>query len=150
MTRAREVRRGAQIGAVRRPEQRFEVDRIAVRRHRKEREDPAAIVVQDHDRRANAVTARCQQATDVVQEGQVLARMDGREIRWKRAGVLADKSQAAKKRDSAMAAHEYAETQIARLEVDRLDLELRLLAHRAEHLEIKSPVWLSVCRNFRK
>lgn len=77
---------------------------------------------------------------DVVSEGDLLARMDGREVRWKRAGVVADQNQAEKKRDAAMAAHEYAEAQIAKLDMERLRLELQLLDHRAENLEIKSPV----------
>lgn len=77
---------------------------------------------------------------DIVREGDLLARMDGREIRWKRASVAADQSQAIKKRDSAQAVHNYAEMQIAALEMQRLELELQLLDHRAEHLEIKSPV----------
>ncbi|NQT11231.1 MAG: efflux RND transporter periplasmic adaptor subunit [Planctomycetes bacterium] len=82
----------------------------------------------------------CVKPGDVVAEGDLLARMDGREIRWKRAGAVADQNQAAKKRDAAMAAHDYAEAQIAKLEMERLDLELRLLDHRAENLDIRSPV----------
>ena len=77
---------------------------------------------------------------DIVREGDLLARMDGREIRWKRASVAADQNQAIKKRDSAQAVHNYAEMQIAALEVERLQLELQLLDHRAEHMDIKSPV----------
>lgn len=77
---------------------------------------------------------------DIVSEGDVLARMDGREVRWKRAGLIADQQQAGKKRDSALAAHNYAEAQIAKLEMERLQLEIRLLDDRAEHLLIKSPI----------
>jgi multidrug resistance efflux pump len=77
---------------------------------------------------------------DVVQKGDLLARLDGREIRWKRAGVAADQNQARKKRDAAQASHDYADMQIAALEMERLELELRLLDHRAENLEIRSPV----------
>lgn len=79
-------------------------------------------------------------AGEYVQEGQVLARMDGREIRWKRASVEADRDQAMKKRDASRAKHDYAEMRIAALEVERLELELQLLDHRADHLEIKSPM----------
>ncbi len=77
---------------------------------------------------------------DVVSAGEVLARLDGREVRWKRAGLVADHHQARKRRDQSMATHKSAESQIARLEMERLDAELQLLDHRAEHLEIKSPV----------
>lgn len=77
---------------------------------------------------------------DVVKKGDLLARLDGREIRWKRASVAADQDQARKKRDAAQASHNYADMQIAALEMERLDLELRLLDHRAENLDIRSPV----------
>lgn len=76
----------------------------------------------------------------LVKQGEVVARMDGREIRLKRASVVADRSRAEKERDAAQAAHKYSEAQIARLEMERLDLELELLDHRAANLEIKSPV----------
>lgn len=77
---------------------------------------------------------------DIVQRDDVLARMDGREIRWERAGVEADRQQAIKRRDAAQATHDYAEAQIAKLEMQRLQLRLRLLDHRAAHLEIRAPV----------
>ena len=76
----------------------------------------------------------------MVTAGQELARMDGREIRWERASVEADRNQAIKRRDAAQAAHNYGEQQIARLEIERLDVELQLLDHRAKNLEIRSPV----------
>ena len=65
---------------------------------------------------------------DIVHKGDVLARMDGREVRWKRASVVAEKNQAIKRRDSAQALHNWAEQQIAQLEIHRMDLELKLLA----------------------
>jgi len=77
---------------------------------------------------------------EFVRAGDVLARMDGREIRWERASIVADLNQAIKKRDVAQASHSYADQQIAKLEMERLELELRLLDHRAENLEIKSPI----------
>lgn len=77
---------------------------------------------------------------DVVQHGDLLARMDDREVRWERASVIADRQQAAKKRDSAQATHNYAEAQIATLEMQRLDIRLQLLDDRSENLEIRSPV----------
>jgi len=75
---------------------------------------------------------------DVVRRGDLLARMDGREIRWERASVVADRQQASKERDSAQAAHNYADAQIATLEMQRLDIRLQLLDRRAENLEIRS------------
>ena len=77
---------------------------------------------------------------DLVKEGELLAQLDGREIRWKRAGVEADRQQAVKRRDTAQATHSYADQQIARLEIQRLELELQLLDHRAQNLEIRSPL----------
>src|SRR5581483_4853647 len=40
---------------------------------------------------------------DMVQRGQLLARMDGREVRWELAGLDADRSRADKSRDSNLA-----------------------------------------------
>ncbi len=76
----------------------------------------------------------------MVSPGDVLARMDGREIRWQRASLVADQNQAVKKRDAAQVAGRYADAQIAKLEIERLNLELQLLDYRAENLEIKSAV----------
>ena len=77
---------------------------------------------------------------DYVTAGDVVARMDGREIEWQRASVMADMNQSIKKRDAAQVGHSYAEAQIAELEMQRLQQELSLLDHRAEHLEIRSPI----------
>jgi multidrug efflux pump subunit AcrA (membrane-fusion protein) len=76
---------------------------------------------------------------DVVTEGQVLARIDGREIRWELEEVIAEHSRVGKKRDSALAAHKVAEAQLAKLEMERLELRTQLLEHRIRHLEVKSP-----------
>ena len=77
---------------------------------------------------------------DLVAAGDVLAKLDAREMRWERAGLVADQQQAAKKRDAALASQHYGEAQIARLEMDRLQVQIQLLDHRAEHLEIRSPI----------
>lgn len=77
---------------------------------------------------------------DVVKKGDLLARLDGREIRWKQAGLIADRSQAEKKRDKAQVERNYSEQQIAQLEIERLDLEIQLLDHRSKNLEIRSPL----------
>ncbi len=77
---------------------------------------------------------------DLVRQGQVLAKLDGRELTWKRASVAADQSQAIKKRDAAQASHDYADQQIAQLDIQRLNVELQLLDHRGENLEIRSPL----------
>ena len=77
---------------------------------------------------------------DIVRRGEVLGRMDGREIRWELAGLIADQSRAAKSRDVNMAASKVAAAQIDALEMQRLEVKRRLLADRADHLDVKSPV----------
>jgi len=77
---------------------------------------------------------------DVVSQGNVLARIDGQEIRWELEGLQAEASRAAKRHDSALAAGKIAESQLARLEMERLDLRIQLLQHRVQNLQIKSPV----------
>jgi RND family efflux transporter MFP subunit len=77
---------------------------------------------------------------DVVSDGDALARMDGRELRWELAGLEAEHSRAKKMRDAALASHNVAGAQQAKLEVERLELRIRLLKNRSDHLEIKSPV----------
>jgi RND family efflux transporter MFP subunit len=77
---------------------------------------------------------------ELVSQGQLLARLDGREIRWEMAGLDADYIQAVKKRDSALANQNAAASQLAKLEMDRLQLQRRLLEHRAANLEIRSPI----------
>jgi multidrug resistance efflux pump len=77
---------------------------------------------------------------ELVTEGQLLARMDGREIRWELAGLIAERSRASKQRDSAMATQKVADAQAAKLEMDRLDLKIQLLQNRAANLEIRSPI----------
>jgi multidrug resistance efflux pump len=80
------------------------------------------------------------QTGDVIQTGQVLAVMDGRELRWELAGLAAERNRAAKKRDASMAAHDVAQAQMAELELDRLQYKIDLLKYREENLEIKSPL----------
>jgi len=77
---------------------------------------------------------------DLVAEDQLLAQIDGREIRWELAGVSADFQRAAKQRDGHLAEHAFGEAQLSRLEMQRLELKTRLLQHRTNHLEIRSPV----------
>lgn len=77
---------------------------------------------------------------DLVSQGQLLAVMDGREIRWELAGLLAEQSQARKERDGHMAKHDFGSAQVAKLEMDRLKVREQLLTKRSEHLEIRSPI----------
>ncbi len=77
---------------------------------------------------------------DVVKQDDVLARMDEREIRWELAGLNADLARAEKERDAALAVHQTSSAQLAKLEMDRLQLSIRLLEHRVKNLAIKSPI----------
>jgi RND family efflux transporter MFP subunit len=77
---------------------------------------------------------------DVVRQGQELARMDGREIRWELAGLVAEHNRASKQRDAAMAAGKVADAQAAKLDMERCHLKIQLLEHRTENLEVRSPI----------
>jgi biotin carboxyl carrier protein len=77
---------------------------------------------------------------DIVNAGDVLARMDEREIRWELAGLEADHDRAEKRGSAALATQEVAEAQQAKLEMQGLELQMQLLRHRADHLSIKSPL----------
>ena len=76
---------------------------------------------------------------DVVSKNQLLAKMDGREVRWELAGVSADFNRAAKQRDSHLADHAFGAVQLSNFEMERLELKTRLLKHRGERLDIRSP-----------
>ncbi len=77
---------------------------------------------------------------DVVSAGQVLARMDQREIEWQLSAQQADYQRASKQYDAGMAARETATSQMAKLEMEQIGLERRLLENRLSHLEIRSPI----------
>ena len=78
---------------------------------------------------------------DVVNQGDVLARMDAQEIRWELGVVSADYNRARKQRDAAMApgARDESTAQIAKFEMERLELKRKLLQDREANLDIKSP-----------
>ena len=77
---------------------------------------------------------------DTVRQGDVLARMDGRELRMELAGVIAERDQASKQQNIAFAKHDFATADVAKLEVERLDLKKQILQRRQEKLDVKSPV----------
>jgi RND family efflux transporter MFP subunit len=77
---------------------------------------------------------------DLVQKDQLLARMDGREIRWELAGVQADLNKATKERNTHLNTHEFGSAAIARHEMQRLQNRTELLQHRDSSLEIRSPI----------
>ena len=77
---------------------------------------------------------------DSVEEGQILAELDGREIRVGLAESIAAQSAALKKRDNAMVLADPSNLQMAQLEADRLLLEVQRLQFRSENLIIRSPI----------
>jgi len=77
---------------------------------------------------------------DVIVKDNVLARMDGHDLRWELTGRVAEHSRAAKRRDAAMAAHDVVTSQLAKLEMEQLQADMDLLKNRADNLEIKSPI----------
>ncbi len=78
--------------------------------------------------------------SDLVTKGQVLARMDGKEIRWELAGVRAELQRAIKERAGYMASHDFGKAKVTEHEVARLTLRTQLLEQRDANLELRSPI----------
>ena len=76
----------------------------------------------------------------VVEQDQLLARMDGRALRIELSGVQADLAAAKKRRDSALATGDVAQSHIARSEMKRHQSQIELLEGRLQNLEIRSPI----------
>jgi len=79
-------------------------------------------------------------AGELVEEGQLLAEMDGRELRSQLAEALAQRERALKESDTATAAGRIAEGRIAALEAEGLGHQIELLEYRQRHLEVRSPI----------
>lgn len=77
---------------------------------------------------------------DVVEKDQLLARMDGREIRWELAEVQATLNKATKERNTQLSSREFGIAAISGHEIQRLEQRESLLKHRYTSLEIRSPV----------
>jgi len=77
---------------------------------------------------------------DLVAEDQILAQIDGREIRWELAGVTAQRSQAEKQRDGHLATYDFGAAEVDKLEMQRLALKSKVLQHRGDNLDIRSPI----------
>ena len=76
---------------------------------------------------------------DVVQAGQLLAELDGRELRWELAGIRADIGKATKERNTFLSERKSGEAAIARHEIERLQNREAVLLARTKNLEIRSP-----------
>jgi len=77
---------------------------------------------------------------DVVEVDQVLALLDGRELRWELAGLRADLGKATKEHNTFLSEQKFGEAAIARHEIDRLQNQMSLLTDRTKNLEVRSPV----------
>lgn len=77
---------------------------------------------------------------DVVQQGDLLAKIDPREIEYELAGIRAQWHRAEQEKKGLMAEHDFAASKIAGLESDRLRLQSDLLQYRHQNLEIRSPI----------
>jgi multidrug resistance efflux pump len=80
------------------------------------------------------------QPGDRVHRGQVLARLDGRETALLKSSLEAERKKALKTRDHHLAMGNTAGTQVAGLEVRRLEKQIELLAEREQHLVLTSPI----------
>lgn len=76
---------------------------------------------------------------DVVSAGQVLGRMDAKELNWELAAATADRDRAAKSGDVNLAAGKAAAAQIDRFESRRLAERVKLLESRLAQLDISTP-----------
>ncbi len=77
---------------------------------------------------------------DVVSQDQIIARLDGRQLRIELAGLEAQYEGAKRRRDSSLAVREIAQSQIARSEMNRFWSQIQLLNNRMKDLETRSPI----------
>lgn len=77
---------------------------------------------------------------DVVEQGSTLAIMDSREILLELSGAEEKLHVASQQHAGHLAKHETGEAQIAAHEVQRLQLQHKILKHREHHLNITSPI----------
>lgn len=76
---------------------------------------------------------------DVVAAGQLLARLDGREIRWELAEAEASLNKATRERNTQLNEREFGKAAVTAEEIERLKQRTELLQHRDAGLEVRSP-----------
>jgi len=77
---------------------------------------------------------------DLVTAGQLLAQIDARDIQWELSGKQAEYHRVSKERAGYVATHESGKAEIAKFELERLQLTIDQLEERAAHLQIRSPL----------
>ena len=80
------------------------------------------------------------EAGDFVTDGQILAEMDGRTIRWELFGVSAERQQSLTSRQIELSDRNIAKAKLAELEHDRLHSQEAVLQYKQDHLQIRSPI----------
>ena len=80
------------------------------------------------------------QPGDVVSAGDRLAQMDGRDMRWELAGLVAEREKATKQRDSYLIEGDVASAQRATLDLKRIASREHQLLRRQSQLELTSPI----------
>lgn len=77
---------------------------------------------------------------DIVAKGALLAKLDGREIRWRLAELKTQRDSQRKLSAEAIARDDVLSSQLANLEAQGLEIEIELLQWRTENLEVKAPI----------
>jgi len=77
---------------------------------------------------------------DRVEQGQVLAEIDGRSIRWELSGVSAERRQSLRQREIELTDRNIPKAFLAELENERLTAEESILEFKRENLQVKSPI----------
>lgn len=77
---------------------------------------------------------------DIVEADQVVAHLDGSQLRIELSGLRAELEGAKKRRDSALAQGEVAPSQIARSEMKRHQSKIEILEKQLTNLEVRSPI----------
>ena len=77
---------------------------------------------------------------DLVQQGEVLAEIDGRTIRWELSGVTAERRQSLRQREIELTDRNIPKAFLAELENERLTAEESVLKFKRENLQVRSPV----------
>ncbi len=77
---------------------------------------------------------------DRVKEGQLLAELDGREVRSRLVETIANRTRASKEADRAMETGKIAESQMAALEAESYSQQEMMLEERQDNLEVRAPI----------
>ena len=77
---------------------------------------------------------------EVIKKDQIVANLDGRQLRIELAGLEAELKGTSKRRAVAMANNQIADAQIAMSEIKKLNSQIQLVKDKLENLEIRSPI----------